>query len=147
MKQVRVRLHPDDSTSDLFLRAMAARLLGCQTTVSKAPGFDSTAFALLEELTQSWAGSIEFLEETDDQLTLRIRDNQADRVRYAAPDRVPLDVQRAANEAGGIIVSRSVSSEGRLELLWYVHEQSLSVDYHRYGNLGVRAQEERAPVL
>ncbi|HEX5221750.1 MAG TPA: hypothetical protein VFZ59_19450, partial [Verrucomicrobiae bacterium] len=70
-----------------------------------------------------------------------------DRVRYAAPDRVPIEVLRAANEAGGIAVSVPVSAEGRLELLWYVHEQSISTDYHRYGNLGLRAEEKRAEVL
>jgi RHH-type proline utilization regulon transcriptional repressor/proline dehydrogenase/delta 1-pyrroline-5-carboxylate dehydrogenase len=36
--------------------------------------------------------------------------------------------------------------EGRLELLWYLQEQSISFDYHRYGNLGARADEPRAPV-
>ena len=37
-------------------------------------------------------------------------------------------------------------AEGRVELLWYVQEQSVSFDYHRYGNLGVRAGEPRAEV-
>jgi RHH-type proline utilization regulon transcriptional repressor/proline dehydrogenase/delta 1-pyrroline-5-carboxylate dehydrogenase len=40
-----------------------------------------------------------------------------------------------------------VVAEGRLECLWYLHEQSLSVDYHRYGNLGRRTGEPRAEVL
>jgi RHH-type transcriptional regulator, proline utilization regulon repressor / proline dehydrogenase / delta 1-pyrroline-5-carboxylate dehydrogenase len=40
-----------------------------------------------------------------------------------------------------------VSAEGRLEMLWYLREQSISIDYHRYGNLGVRAGENRAPVM
>ncbi len=37
--------------------------------------------------------------------------------------------------------------EGRVELLWYVQEQCISFDYHRYGNLGPRSGEERAAVL
>jgi RHH-type proline utilization regulon transcriptional repressor/proline dehydrogenase/delta 1-pyrroline-5-carboxylate dehydrogenase len=40
-----------------------------------------------------------------------------------------------------------VVSEGRIELLWYVREQSVSHDYHRYGNLGVRASETRRPLV
>jgi RHH-type proline utilization regulon transcriptional repressor/proline dehydrogenase/delta 1-pyrroline-5-carboxylate dehydrogenase len=32
-------------------------------------------------------------------------------------------------------------------LLWYVREQSVSFDYHRYGNLGVRSGEARAEPL
>ena len=34
-------------------------------------------------------------------------------------------------------------SEDRLELLCYTEEQSLFIDYHRYGNLGARANEKR----
>ncbi len=60
---------------------------------------------------------------------------------------MPLAVLQAAAEAGLCVVSRPVSAEGRLELLWYVQEQSLSIDYHRYGNLGLRAGEPRAEVL
>jgi RHH-type proline utilization regulon transcriptional repressor/proline dehydrogenase/delta 1-pyrroline-5-carboxylate dehydrogenase len=37
-----------------------------------------------------------------------------------------------------------VVAEGRVELLWYLYEQSVSIDYHRYGNLGARAAEPRA---
>ena len=32
-----------------------------------------------------------------------------------------------------------VLAEGRLELLNYFHEQSRCINYHRYGNLGDRA--------
>ena len=38
----------------------------------------------------------------------------------------------------------SVVSAGRVELLWYVREQSVSHAYHRYGNLGARGGERRA---
>ena len=60
---------------------------------------------------------------------------------------MPEAVLRTAAEAWECVVSVPVSAEGRLELLWYFHEQSLSIDYHRYGNLGVRSGEVRAEVL
>jgi RHH-type proline utilization regulon transcriptional repressor/proline dehydrogenase/delta 1-pyrroline-5-carboxylate dehydrogenase len=102
---------------------------------------------LLEQLTESWAGAIEFVEETDDQLAAAIRTGQTDRVRYAASDRPPLPVLQVGNEAGGCVISTPVAAEGRLEMLWYLREQSISTDYHRYGNLGLRANEKRADVL
>ena len=98
-------------------------------------------------MTESWAGAIEFVEETDDKLAQAIAERQADRVRYAAPDRAALPVLVAGGRAGGCVVSTPVSAEGRLELLWYLREQSISIDYHRYGNLGVRSNEARAAVL
>ena len=144
--RVCVRVHPDDSAFETAARACAAHVAGCRVVVSTPPGLDSLAVRRLDVLTESWAGAIEFVEQSDAALTRSIREGRLDRVRYAAPQRVPDEVQAAGNAANGCIVSRTVSAEGRLELLWYLREQSLSVDYHRYGNLGVRAGEERAPV-
>ena len=43
-------------------------------------------------------------------------------------------------------MQRTILAVGRIELLWYLSEQSLSIDYHRYGNLGDRAAENRRAV-
>lgn len=52
-----------------------------------------------------------------------------------------------ACHARGIHVEREpVVSAGRVELLRYLKEQTVSIDYHRFGNLGVREGEARAPV-
>ena len=56
---------------------------------------------------------------------------------------MPEAIRRAANEACIYIADTPVLNEGRLELLWYTEEQSLSNDFHRYGNLGARANEKR----
>jgi len=144
---VRVRVDARDSAFDVFARACAAHVAGCRVVISTPPGLDSAAVRRLEQLTESWAGAIEFVEETDAQLAEAIAGGQVDRVRYASPDRATLDVLQAGNAANGCVVSVPVSAEGRLELLWYVREQSISTDYHRYGNLGIRADEPRAEVL
>jgi len=147
IENVCVRLHPADSSFEVFVRACAARLAGGRVTVSVPPGPPIGSAALLEELTESWAGGIEFLEESDAQLAARIRAGQAERVRLAAADRASPEVWSAGGDAGGCIVATPVSGEGRLEMLWYLREQSVSTDYHRYGNLGLRAGEPRAAVL
>jgi len=143
---VRVRVHADDTAFDVFGRACAAHATGCHVVVSTPPGLDLPAVRRLEQVTESWAGAIEFVEETDAQLAQAIREVQVDRVRYADPARASLEVLAAGNAANGCVVSVPVSAEGRLELLWYVREQSISTDYHRYGNLGKRADEARAEV-
>jgi RHH-type transcriptional regulator, proline utilization regulon repressor / proline dehydrogenase / delta 1-pyrroline-5-carboxylate dehydrogenase len=137
---VRVRVDACDSAFDLFARACAAHVAGCRVVVSTPPGLESAAVRRLEQLTESWAGAIEFVEESDAQLAQAIAAGQVDRVRYAAPERASLEVLQAGNAANGCVVSVPVSAEGRLELLWYVREQSISTDYHRYGNLGMRAE-------
>jgi RHH-type proline utilization regulon transcriptional repressor/proline dehydrogenase/delta 1-pyrroline-5-carboxylate dehydrogenase len=84
------------------------------------------------------------VEESDAELARGISFGQTDRVRYATAGRVPLEIRRAAAEANVFLADAPVLMEGRAELLWYVQEQSLSFDYHRYGNLGLRSGEARA---
>ena len=45
-----------------------------------------------------------------------------------------------------IAVAGAGMPPGRIER-WYVQEQSISSDYHRYGNLGLRAQEVRGGAM
>jgi len=61
------------------------------------------------------------------------------RIRYAAPRRVPQAVLAAAATTGFYIVRSPVLMEGRIEMLHYIVNQSICDDYHRYGNLGDRA--------
>jgi RHH-type transcriptional regulator, proline utilization regulon repressor / proline dehydrogenase / delta 1-pyrroline-5-carboxylate dehydrogenase len=146
-ENVRVRVHADDSAFENLTRVIAAHVAGCRVTVSVPPEWQSPAILLMEQLARSWAGAIELVEETDARLAALIRARETDRVRYAAPDRAPVSVLQAGGEAGGCVIGTPVSGEGRLEMLWYLREQSISTDYHRYGNLGARADEKRAEVL
>ncbi len=147
VRYLRIRVHPDDTSFELFARVCAARTVGCRIIVSLPENYEPPALKLLEVLTESWAGDIEFVEETDAALAQIIRNRQTERLRYAAPERVPAVVRQAAAETGLCLVSTPVLMEGRVELLAYVQEQSLSIDYHRYGNLGNRANEQRTEVL
>jgi RHH-type proline utilization regulon transcriptional repressor/proline dehydrogenase/delta 1-pyrroline-5-carboxylate dehydrogenase len=143
---LRIRVHPEDDAFDLFARAMAARAVRCAVTVSTPPGEPPRNVEILHELTESWAAAIEFVEESDDALAEAIRSGQTERVRYADPARVAEGVRRAAAEVGLYLAADPVLAVGRIELLHYLREQSLCVDYHRYGNLGARAGEVRAAV-
>ncbi len=139
-----VRVHESDSPFELLARVCAAHVAGARVTVSVPPGVDPPGLRLLEELTEPWAGAIEFAEQSDRQVADLVRAHAFDRVRYAAPDRVPLEVLQAAGESGVAVIARPVLADGRAELLWYLQEQSVSIDYHRYGNLGIRSSEPRA---
>ena len=68
VEPLRIRVHHDDSLSDVFCRALAARAAGCRATISVPPSLSgpaADAVDLLDRLTDSWAGAIEFVEEDD----------------------------------------------------------------------------------
>jgi RHH-type proline utilization regulon transcriptional repressor/proline dehydrogenase/delta 1-pyrroline-5-carboxylate dehydrogenase len=146
VEHLRIRVDALDTVFDVVSRAAAARAAGCRTTVSTPPdlaGSAKEAVRLLDELTDGWGAAIEFVTETDEQLARAITSRQTDRVRYVAPDRVPFVIRNAAADALQFIADTPPVAHGRVELLLYFQEQSLSLVYHRYGNLGRRANEQR----
>ena len=148
--EVRARVAPQDTVFDLLARVCAARVTGARVIVSQPPGPASDALRWLDEKTDSWAAAIEFIEETDEQLATHLRAlpaHSAERIRYAAPDRVPAAIRAVAAETGIYLADEPVLAAGRVELLWYLREQSVCFDYHRYGNLGARAGEPRKEPL
>lgn len=147
LRAVRIRVHAADSLFEIFARACAAQAAGCRALVSSPPDLEAKAAQILDDFTDAWGGAIEFLEETDAQLAAAIRRGEVERVRFAARERVPASIRTAAAEALVHLADGPVLGEGRIELLWYLHEQSVSDDYHRYGNLGARGEEPRAEPL
>jgi hypothetical protein len=60
-----------------------------------------------------------------------------ERLRVLAP--VSLAVRAAAHQAGVSVLDDAVLPVGRLELRWYLREQSLARVVHRYGNVMVES--------
>jgi len=139
VRSVRVRVHPADGFFEVVARLAAARNLGCHVTLSVTPGISVPGLAWLGEATEDWREAIAWVEEDDRTLVEVIRKAHTERLRYASAGRVPTEVLAVANEVGLFVARAPVLAEGRVELLWYLREQSVSRDYHRHGNLGERA--------
>ncbi len=72
-------------------------------------------------------------DETTEEFAKRLPDIGVERIRVIGP--VAPELRTAANAAGIHIVDCPVTSEGRIELLHYLREQTISRSMHRYGNL------------
>lgn len=147
--EIRVRVESGDTIVETLARVAAARVTGARVILSANLNAAPELIALVDELASEWAGWIEILEESDAELASLIRKfppHCPERIRYAKPAAVPPVIREAASQSGQYIADEPVSLEGRLELLWYLREQSISHDYHRYGNLGGRSGEKRKPV-
>jgi len=137
---VAVRLHPEDSLFEALARIAAVRATGNRLRVSIPKGLDTPATHFLYGTEgRRLTGKEPVFQETDEDLIAAIP--KIDRIRYAAPGRVPQEVFAAAAETGFYIARTPVRTEGRLELLHYYRQQSVCTNYHRYGNLGFRAGE------
>ncbi|HOC91113.1 MAG TPA: proline dehydrogenase family protein [bacterium] len=142
VEKMMIRLHPDDSNFDIAARICAARIAGCSVIVSKPEGMDPETASIAADLASTLGGRITFCEHSDGDAARMIFDRSIDRIRYAAPDRAPILILSAAAETGLCVARTPVMMDGRIELVWHMREQSVSNNYHRYGNLGDRQTEE-----
>jgi RHH-type proline utilization regulon transcriptional repressor/proline dehydrogenase/delta 1-pyrroline-5-carboxylate dehydrogenase len=135
-----VRLHAKDSLFETLARIAAARITGCNLQISIPRGMQTAVTQFLSDQEgRRLLGDCPITFEKDNDLISRIP--EIDRIRYAAPERVPKEVYQAAAETGFYIARSPVMMEGRIELLQYYRQQSICINYHRYGNLGERAQQ------
>jgi RHH-type proline utilization regulon transcriptional repressor/proline dehydrogenase/delta 1-pyrroline-5-carboxylate dehydrogenase len=132
-----VRLHEDDSLFETLARIAAVKISGCRLRISCPKGLNNqvTDFLHAGEGRRLIGGDPHFYE-LDKELVKIIP--KVDRIRYAAPERVPQDVYSATAETGFYIARAPVMMDGRIELLHYFRQQSICDNYHRYGNLGGR---------
>jgi RHH-type proline utilization regulon transcriptional repressor/proline dehydrogenase/delta 1-pyrroline-5-carboxylate dehydrogenase len=132
-----VRVHPADALFDVLARIAAARIAGSVPLLSLPPGLENGVTAFLERMeARQLLGRSPLRRQTDGELIATLP--LVDRVRYAAPERVPAAVLEAAARSGLYIARAPVLMEGRIELLHYTLNQSVCRNYHRYGNLGQR---------
>jgi RHH-type proline utilization regulon transcriptional repressor/proline dehydrogenase/delta 1-pyrroline-5-carboxylate dehydrogenase len=135
-----VRLHENDSLFEVLARLAAAQISGCRLIISAPAELDNTVTRFLSSANgRRLIGKRPVLRETDVDLIGKIP--EIDRIRFAAPQRVPPELFKAAAKTGFYIARSPVMMEGRIELLHYYRQQSICHTYHRYGNLGDRAEQ------
>jgi len=138
-----LELRADDNSSPLDTLRVIAAAITCGTHLQISGSADALKSLRQQRLFDN-TPLIRDVEETETQFIERVRKKEVKRVRFFAAPRGAL--QLALAEASVNVIVAPVLANGRVELCHYLREMSLSVDYHRYGNLGVRESEERAPV-
>lgn len=132
-----LRIYPHSKPLDALRAIAAACTCGADFEIStESP---SIPFQWLE-----LSPSTRVVAETETQFLSRVREGQMKRIRLVEPASKIL--QEAAAEAPVHIVEAPILANGRFELLHYLREVAISIDYHRYGNLGFREGELRKPV-
>lgn len=126
-KNMNLRVLKGDDSADVLRAITAAMICGCDLTISCAESlpFKLTSIAI----------------ESNPQFLARLKWQSVKRVRFFTKPEPALS--KALAELGCYTTVAPVLTNGRIELLRYLREQSLTVSYHRYGNLGEREGEPR----
>lgn len=124
LKNMVLRLFPGDNNEDAKMIALAARICHTPLSISFEPGDDRTAALaslgcpLKEEALAGFLKSMKNYE--------RIRTCGAD---------IPMEMYEEAARIDKYIATAKPVKDGRVELIHYIKEQSISFEYHRYGSI------------
>jgi len=122
------------TTPELCQVILAACVAGTPLTVSLSP--DSQPWAWLAE-----CDGVELVVEAEAEFVDRLaHPEDAERVRVWAP--ISTAARAAANGTGLTVIDAPVLATGRLELRWYLREQTVSRVLHRYGSVTEPAATE-----
>lgn len=141
-KKVTIRLYSDNKPMD-YLRIFAAALT-TESSVQISWKKEGKKFPP----TANWQALLplfNIVEETEQEFLVRVKSGDIKRVRILS--KPSKELIEAASESACYIDFAEVLANGRIELLHFLREVSISHDYHRYGNLGVRENEIRKTIL
>ena len=141
LNRVGLRVTKDDNVFEILSRVLAAHVCGVKLLISV--GYEeSSAISFLFENKEVVLNNNDILQRQSEEEFVRNFD-KIDRIIYSDISKVtPLVFDKAAKIAK-FIVRQKPMMEGRLELLNYMQEQSISHSYHRYGNLGARGIDKQ----
>lgn len=140
-KNIALRLESHSSLLDALRVCAAALTCGAKMEISWTAQNSKTAQFNWLEL----APIFRVIKESEAQFLVRVSSGKIERIRLVEP--ASQSLYSAAATSATHIIDVPVLANGRLELLHYLREVSISVDYHRYGNLGLREGELRKPIL
>ena len=142
VKSVLFRIEEDDDFEEVLATILAVKMVGSTLHIS-LPKETKRAELIWIEAKKSLLLDDQDIITRDDEESLIKAMKKVQRIRYLNNKNVPLSVYEKVAESALYIASEPFVTHGRIELMHYFIEQSISDSYHRYGNLGLRGLESK----
>ena len=134
LDNVLIRVSSDDTLFEAVSRILAAKVSGVRFKVSIHE--NKLVESFLENSKELFGARDALVSQTDEEMIKSI--HNFDRIIYSDIAKVSDIVFKKSAQTLTFIVRQKPMMEGRLELLNYFIEQSISHSFHRYGNIGAR---------
>ena len=141
-KKMCIRIQKEDTALHIFQSIAAA--ISCHTPIEISWSRELSSVVFNDQWKHHFS-HLKIKEELESQFIGRVKTGCFERIRLLSTPTEAL--QQVSREMNTYLCTQPVLASGRFELLHYLREMALSVDYHRYGNLGVREGEHRNPIL
>lgn len=134
IKNLAYRVCSEDSLQDILGVILGANIAKVKLLVSYE---DNPHMKFVQEICNHANLKVEFSNENKHSFIDKI--SQFERIRYFGTSTMQDEIYLEAAKEAKIIARDKPLLNGRFELLLYYNEKALSISYHRYGNLGIRA--------
>lgn len=124
LRNMVLRLFPGDTNEDAQMIAFAAKICHTPLTISFEPGDDRTTALASLGCSLKKESLQEFLKSM----------SEYERIRTCGVD-IPMEMYEEAARTDKYIATAKPVKNGRVELIHYIKEQSISFEYHRYGSI------------
>ena len=141
LQKVALRVSKDDSVFDVVSRILASKVSGVSLHVSIESDCENSVVSFLYENKDKLLKVDDTIVRESEQEFVKCF-STVDRVIYANASKVSDFIYKEAAKTALFIIRTNPMMEGRLELLNFFIEQTISHSYHRYGNIGARALED-----
>ena len=127
LKNCVLRVQPADSLCDVLMIVAASRISRTPITISIAP--DDPKLVGTRRATSLLPMIV-----VQDEVSFINDMHKYERIRVCSPE-ISDDVYKNAAKLGKYIATAPPLAEGRIEMLHYLKEQSITFEYHRYGSI------------
>ena len=144
VKSVLFRFAENDVLEEILSSIAAAKMVGARVQISIPKEYNSVALTYLEAQKSVLLDDQDSLVHQDENQLIQTLSSEepAERIRFLSPENVSNSLYEAIADKALYIASAPFIPQGRIELMHYYIEQSISNSYHRYGNLGARGVKE-----
>ena len=138
-KNITLRLYPNSSPLDALRVSAAALTCNASLEISYINSKELEKFNWIDLLPV-----LPSIEESEKDFIKRVKEGNIDRLRLV--EKASKELIKAAALSETSLIDAPVLANGRFELLHYIKEISITYEYHRYGNLGIKESEMRKPI-
>lgn len=137
VKSVLLRIEENDTLDEILTSIMAIKMVGASLHISMPKHSKKAELIWLEAKQTLFIGEGDSFTR-DDEESLVAAMNGVERIRFLHPENITPSIYEKVASKAIYIASEPFVSHGRVELMHYFIEQSVTNSYHRYGNLGMR---------
>jgi len=137
VESVLLRVEENDELDEILTTVMAIKMIGAKIHISIPKKSKKAELIWLESKQASFIGKEDSISRDDEDELIEMMP-KVQRIRFLHPDNVTQNIYEQVASKAIYIASNPFVSHGRLELMHYFIEQSISNSYHRYGNLGIQ---------